>query len=39
VNTLLAQDDVDGIVITHGTDTIEAFVTMRYSIARRGLAG
>jgi len=23
VNTLLAQDDVDGIVITHGTDTIE----------------
>ena len=23
VNALLAQDDVDGIVITHGTDTIE----------------
>src|SRR5260370_17203384 len=23
VNTLLAQNDVDGIVITHGTDTIE----------------
>lgn len=23
VNTLLAQDDVDGIVITHGTDTME----------------
>jgi L-asparaginase len=23
VNTLLKQDDVDGIVITHGTDTIE----------------
>ncbi|MGY3459410.1 L-asparaginase type II [Bradyrhizobium sp. LM3.4] len=23
VNSLLAQDDVDGIVITHGTDTIE----------------
>ena len=23
VNTLLAQDDVDGIVITHGTDTLE----------------
>lgn len=23
VNTLLASDDVDGIVITHGTDTIE----------------
>jgi L-asparaginase len=23
INTLLAQDDVDGIVITHGTDTIE----------------
>ncbi len=23
VNTLLAQDDVDGVVITHGTDTIE----------------
>src|SRR5438132_2962008 len=23
VNELLAQDDVDGIVITHGTDTIE----------------
>ena len=23
INTLLAQEDVDGIVITHGTDTIE----------------
>ncbi len=23
VNTLLAQEDVDGVVITHGTDTIE----------------
>ncbi len=23
VNELLAQDDVDGIVITHGTDTLE----------------
>jgi L-asparaginase len=23
VNALLAQDDVDGVVITHGTDTIE----------------
>ena len=23
INTLLAQDDVDGIVVTHGTDTLE----------------
>jgi L-asparaginase len=23
VNTLLAQDDIDGVVITHGTDTLE----------------
>ena len=23
INTLLAQDDVDGVVVTHGTDTLE----------------
>jgi L-asparaginase len=23
INELLASDDVDGIVVTHGTDTIE----------------
>jgi L-asparaginase len=23
INQLLAQDDADGIVVTHGTDTIE----------------
>ena len=23
INKLLAQDDVDGIVVTHGTDTLE----------------
>ena len=23
INALLAQDDVDGIVVTHGTDTLE----------------